>query len=71
MASVTCLITLCHLYTAITCTDEIILRQVKEHQGPGESPLIFTFIFSNKELIKLLIFTVSAAQSNHHSVECT
>lgn len=61
MASVTWLITLCHLYTGIMCTDEVSIRQVKEHQGPGESPLVFIFVFSNNELIKLFISTVSAA----------
>lgn len=37
MASATWLITLCHLYTGIMCTDEVSLRQVKEHQGLGDS----------------------------------
>lgn len=59
MASATWLITLCHC-TLESCGDGVSLRQVKEHQGLGDSPLIFTFIFSNNELIKLFIFTVSA-----------
>lgn len=59
MASATWLITLCHC-TLESCGDGVSLRQVKEHQGLGDSPLFFTFIFSNNELIKLFIFTVSA-----------
>lgn len=47
MASVTWLITLCHLYTGIMYTDEVSIRQVKEHQGPGESPLVFIFVLMN------------------------
>lgn len=55
------MITLCPLYTGVMCTDGVSIRQVKELQGPGESPLISVFIFSNDELIKLFIFTMSAA----------
>lgn len=71
MASFTWLFTLCHLYTWTMCADEVSLRQGKEHQRLAESPLISTFIFSNNELIKLFIFTVSAAWNNHPNGQCT